>query len=568
MKNLKTAAGRGTGTQGGLTLIEMLVTVIISAIFFAALVPVIVYAQRQSSGDRARVIAANVAQAKLETVRSVDWADLDEDGAYFTSDEGVAAGFGATWPNDEGGPVKNYEIAYDVDFVSSPNDPDEVVYKLVTVDVSWTPPPSPVKHVILKTAVYPQYRGPEIVDMTVGPTTGTGEDEYLFQLPVEVKAQVNPVDVSETAYVRFIVGAANGSFAEYEDVTTPDADGWFTWSWQGAGAGDGEYQFTAVAVSTNDRLGASWKRSYMLDIGPPAPPTLTEAGVQAGNGVISLQWSPPNPVAGDLDHYVVERSDGVTTVTIDSLTKASTTYVDRGLTNGTSYSYTVYAVDQRDRVSSPSATVARTPAVQDDQVAPSPPATLTATLVGQNVTLTWAANTASDGVVVYRIYRGPEDTARTSPIAVIPVETGRTSYSYIDPQIGWNVAHTYYVTAVDAALNESGEAVSVPVQTPAAPPEQAFGLTVKVTGQDAIVMVASLVNGYVYDINGDRIVDDRSVSPILVKANQKWGVTFSNLPYSTYRVTVTPVDAQRNPTADPRSQDVELVRNETITFTL
>jgi len=159
MESLTKATGRG-GAQRGLTLVEMLVTIVISAVFFAALVPVFVYAARQSSGDRARVIAANVAQAKLESVRSVDWTLLDEDAAYFTSTAGEAAGFGSVWPNDEGGPVKNYSIAYEVDFVYSATNPDEVVYKLVTVDVFWTPPPKPVKHVVLKTAVYPQYRGP------------------------------------------------------------------------------------------------------------------------------------------------------------------------------------------------------------------------------------------------------------------------------------------------------------------------------------------------------------------------------------------------------------------------
>jgi len=401
--------------------------------------------------------------------------------------------------------------------------------------------------------------------MTVGPLAGPEDDQYLPQLPVEIRAQVSSVDLSDTAYVRFTVSAANGSFSEYADVTTPDADGWFTWSWEGVGAGDGEYLFTAVAVSLEDRLGESWRQSYPLDVGPPAAPTLEEADVQAGNGVVSLAWSPPDPVAGDLAYYEVRRFDGRT---FSPLSKTSTTYIDRNLTNGTAYAYTVYAVDERGRVSGPSATVSRTPAVPDDLVAPSVPAGLAATLVGQTVTLAWSANDSGEGVAVYRVYRGPEDTSRTSPIAVIPIEAGRTSYSYIDPQIGWNVAHTYYVTAVDAALNESGEATSIPIQTPPAPPEQEFGLTVKVTGQDAIVMVASLVNGYVYDINGDRIVDDRSVKPIFVKANQKWGVTFSNLPYSTYRITVTPVDAQRNPTAEPRAQDVELVRNETITFAL
>lgn len=81
-------------------------------------------------------------------------------------------------------------------------------------------------------------------------------------------------------------------------------------------------------------------------------------------------------------------------------------------------------------------------------------------------------------------------------------------------------------------------------------------------------MVASLVDGSVYDVNGNRVVGDKSVAQIFVQSGKK-GVTFSNLPYSTYRVTVTFVDKRRVPIAAPKYKDVELVRDEpSIDFTL
>ena len=74
-----------------------------------------------------------------------------------------------------------------------PNDTDSpVLYKLVTIDVSWTPPPSPVKHVVLKTAIYPQYKGPVILDMTVEPDTEVEDELMLLTLPVAVSVRVDP----------------------------------------------------------------------------------------------------------------------------------------------------------------------------------------------------------------------------------------------------------------------------------------------------------------------------------------------------------------------------------------
>ena len=295
---------------------------------------------------------------------------------------------------------------------------------------------------------------------------------------MRVAAQVNLVDVERTAYVRFVVTATNGSYAQYEDKTVPDAEGWYTWDWPGAGAGDGEYSFTAVAVSTNDRLGEPWKLTYMLDKGPPGRPILAESDVRAGDKVVAVRWTPSDPPAGDLAHYVVVRTHDVvddlgviTTVTdtFTSLNKNSTTYIDRSASNGTAYTYAVYAVDERMRTSDSSNAVTCTPAIPTDVTFPSMPTGLTAALLGQTVTLHWAANSSPEAVVEYRVYRD-EDVSFTSPIAVVPSSSGLTSYSYVDPQIGWNQTHTYYVTAVDAALNESPKATSPTIRTPTACP--------------------------------------------------------------------------------------------------
>lgn len=60
----------------GFTLIELLVTIIIAAIVFAAMVPLFVLASQKSSGDRARNIAMDVAQGRIDSIQLLSWSQL------------------------------------------------------------------------------------------------------------------------------------------------------------------------------------------------------------------------------------------------------------------------------------------------------------------------------------------------------------------------------------------------------------------------------------------------------------------------------------------------------------
>ena len=57
---------RACNRGAGFSFVELLVTIIIAAIAFAAMVPVFVGASQKASGDKARNIALNVAQDRLE----------------------------------------------------------------------------------------------------------------------------------------------------------------------------------------------------------------------------------------------------------------------------------------------------------------------------------------------------------------------------------------------------------------------------------------------------------------------------------------------------------------------
>jgi prepilin-type N-terminal cleavage/methylation domain-containing protein len=527
--------------QRGVTLVELLVTIILAAIFFAAVVPLFVFAQKQSSGDRARVIAANIAQSKLEEARSVSYADIDNLPKTFQSTKF----YGTLTVTPVGSPAR---------------------YKMVTVEVSWNPPPKPVRKVVLRTAIYPQYKGPEIADLQVigirNLTTGP-----ITTPPVLVKARVDQAGLPFTERVVFTAKATNGSFSTMADVPDHDPAGWFIWPWSLAGAGDGGYTFSAVAVSASGQTGEYWRLNDTLERGAPASPKLTSEGVKAGNGVVSIHWSPPSPVASDLAYYVIERTGGSSGPwTSAHLSKSSTTYIDRNnqpdsshdVTIGTPYTYRVFAVDESGNRSGllpedpPNPITASPSNATNDITLPAVPANLTATALDQDITLGWDNNADADGVTLYRVYRGddPLDPHHTSPIAVITKAANQSRYAYVDPAIGWTTAHVYLVTAVDAALNESQFASIQSPTTAPAPPVQTHDLIVKVTGSNATVMVASFFTGQV--VGNDRV------------AAGKNGARFRSLPYSVYRVVVT--FTPNTGSTVLKQQDVELVRDETITF--
>jgi len=115
----------------GFSMVELLVTIILAGIIFAAMVPVFASALKKTSGDEFRVTSTNIAQDRLEKVRMLNFADITLANLNNGSFAGGQFGTSYTPPASN----KTYTISYSVSPAPSPS--PQLSYKQVTVTVVW-----------------------------------------------------------------------------------------------------------------------------------------------------------------------------------------------------------------------------------------------------------------------------------------------------------------------------------------------------------------------------------------------------------------------------------------------
>ncbi|WP_448613984.1 fibronectin type III domain-containing protein [Modestobacter sp. URMC 112] len=236
---------------------------------------------------------------------------------------------------------------------------------------------------------------------------------------------------------------------------------------------DTPYSYTLVAVDRHGNASpasAPAVTATPTDLTPPAAPTGLTA--TAGDTLNTLAWTAnPEP---DVASYRVLR-DGVQVGEVPG-----TDHVDRGLVNGTSYAYTLVAVDRHGNASPASAPPARATPV--DVTAPTAPTGVRATAGDRQAVVHWAAAPEPD-VVAHRVLAedGTVVATAAAPATSAPV-TGLTN----------GTTYRFTVVAVDGAgwVSPASAAVSV-VPAPSAVPVdgagQSGGLAVSRDGRYLVV---------------------------------------------------------------------------------
>lgn len=173
-----------------------------------------------------------------------------------------------------------------------------------------------------------------------------------------------------------------------------------------------------------------------------APTVPTGVTATPGNAQVVVSWTASTDAVGVTGYRIYRGGTLVGSPT-------GTAYTDTGLTNGTTYSYTVAAIDAAGNLSATSSAVTATPAVPADTTPPTVPGTPTAAAALVSATVTFTASTDAVGVTGYRVYSSADNyvsvvaTGTSSPITVSGLNAA-TSY-------------TFKVAAVDAAGNVSAQ---------------------------------------------------------------------------------------------------------------
>lgn len=172
----------------------------------------------------------------------------------------------------------------------------------------------------------------------------------------------------------------------------------------------------------------------IIDTEAPTAPTGLIA--TSGDDQVGLIWTAASDNVA-VTGYRIRRNGAVIGQSV------GTSYTDDTAINGTTYSYTVAALDASNNESAQSAPATATPSLAGDSTPPSTPGNFTVTAGELKNTLAWSASTDNVGVVGYRIRKGGN------------VLTTMTSPGYVDTDVTSGTSYSYTVTAYDAAGNES-----------------------------------------------------------------------------------------------------------------
>lgn len=276
----------------------------------------------------------------------------------------------------------------------------------------------------------------------------------------------------------------------------------------------------------------------------------TGLSASAGDKQVSLSWNANTDA--NFKNYNLYRNG-----TLISSPTSATSYLDSGLVDGTTYSYTISATDKSGTETAQSSAVTATPVFASMAT----PTGLVATPGNTQVSLSWSAITDSR-LAGYRIYQNGTYLVTVNKPATTYTVTGLTngtSYSY---QISW----------VDSAtpFDESSKSTAV-TGIPAKPPDTtAPTIPTGVTASDAGSQTASITWNASTDPDDAVAGYNLYQNGVLVNKSGLITGTSANVTSlvkgQTYSYTVTAVDTAGNESAKSPAASVTISDNLTVSL--
>ena len=216
------------------------------------------------------------------------------------------------------------------------------------------------------------------------------------------------------------------------------------------------YRFSVVATNGAGDSPPSVLSNAVTPRNVPGPPTNVTA--TAGNASATVRWTAPtSPGGSSITNYVVTASPGGATKTVGNVLQTTMS----GLTNGTTYTFTVVARNGAGNSLPSAPSNAVTPIGP-----PSAPRSVTATAGNASATVSWLPPTSTGGSAIqtYTVSSNVGGFTRTVAASEIPVTfTGLTN----------GVAYRFRVVATNAAGTGPASSLSpavTPSGLPGAPP--------------------------------------------------------------------------------------------------
>ena len=203
--------------------------------------------------------------------------------------------------------------------------------------------------------------------------------------------------------------------------------------------GSYDWQFVPAAGGAFTDAGSGTCHNASTDHTPPTDPSNLNA-TTAGTSEIDLAWTGSTDDTAVSGYRIYRDGNEVGTST-------TTSYADKGLVPGTTYSYQVRAYDASGNQSGFSNTSGAS--TDPDSTPPTAPANLTAAPgATSGIDLSWGKSTDDSGIDHYVVVRDGAE------IDTVPSGTSAT-YAYSDTGVDPGTTHTYVVRAVDLAGNPS-----------------------------------------------------------------------------------------------------------------
>jgi fibronectin type 3 domain-containing protein len=274
---------------------------------------------------------------------------------------------------------------------------------------------------------------PEPTDQTP-PVVGWSAPEDAAIVSGRIGVSGTASDDEELAEVQLLVDDDPAGTA------APDAEGTVALTWNTATVPNGAHTLRLWARDASGNTAVSEPVTVTVenvDEEPPTPPSdLT--GTWGTPNRVTLGWTAAEDDGAVTGYRVYRDGDLVTT-----LGPGAREYVDTDVTNLSTYTYVVSAVDAADNESEPSNEVQ---VVTGDDTPPSTPITAAALSDVDEAMVTWSESTDNDAVTSYRVYRNG---------ALLTEVDGQTTV-LVDGGLDDATTYSYRVRAYDAAGHSSG----------------------------------------------------------------------------------------------------------------